>query len=500
MRRIALWLTVIALGLLTGAQARAATLERIGSFVDPTFVISEPNDPDRLLVVEQAGRIELFDDGVVTPYLDLTDLVSTGGEQGLLSVAPAPDYASSGLLYVYYTDNAGNLQIDEFRASTGSASLASRRPVMTIPHPTYRNHNGGQLQFGPDGYLYVGTGDGGGGGDPDGNAQDLNTRLGKLLRIDPRAAGTAPYSIPPGNPYAGSTAGLDEIWSSGLRNPWRFSFDRLTGDLVIGDVGQSTWEEVDYARAPAAGRGANFGWDRCEGLIVFPVTTPPSPCPAGGLTAPVLQYGRGGGACAITGGYVVRDPSVADLYGRYLFADVCNARVSSVRLGIPGGDGSALRVDHGPRARLVRRGRLRARLSGLAGGRRGLPGGRRPAGRLPARDPGAGRGPAPDPRPLRGRGRDPGEPERRAIRRQPRRRRDHRQRQARPDRRPRWRRRDLRPRGQRRPSWRQRQGRAARRARRRPLRRDRQGPHQVLLSLGAAPGPSPCAERRVEHP
>ena len=336
MRRIALWLTVIALGLLTGAEARAATLERIGSFADPTFVISEPNDPDRLLVVGQSGRIELVEDGVVTPYLDLTGLVSTNfTERGLLSVAPAPDYASSGLLYVYYTRSDGDLQIDEFRASTGSASLATRRPLLTIDHPI-PNHNGGQLQFGPDGYLYIGTGDGGGGGDPAGNAQDLNTLLGKLLRINPRAAGGAPYSIPPGNPYAGPTAGLDEIWSYGLRNPWRFSFDRLTGDLVIGDVGQNDWEEVDYARAPAAGRGANFGWNRCEGFNVFPPTPTPTACPAGaGLTAPVLQYGHTGGACSITGGYVVRDPSVTDLYGRYLFADVCNDRVSSVRLGLP---------------------------------------------------------------------------------------------------------------------------------------------------------------------
>jgi glucose/arabinose dehydrogenase len=315
-----------------GARA-AVTLDPVGSFNDPVFVTSEPNDPDRLLVVEQAGTIELSDDGIVTPYLDLTGLVASGGERGLLSVAPAPDYATTGLLYVYYTRSDGDLQIDEFRATGGSVSLATRRPLLTIEHSRFPNHNGGQLQFGPDGYLYIGTGDGGGSGDPLGSGQSIETLLGKVLRIDPAADGAAPYSIPASNPFVGA-AGADEIWSRGLRNPWRFSFDRLTGDLVIGDVGQGAWEEVDFQPAPAAGRGDNFGWSLCEGLHAYPPTNPPTPCAAAATTAPVFEYPHDG-ACSITGGYVVRDASLGDLYGRYLFTDLCTGDVSSLRLGLP---------------------------------------------------------------------------------------------------------------------------------------------------------------------
>jgi glucose/arabinose dehydrogenase len=315
--------------------ARAAvTLDPVGSFNQPVFVTSEPNDPDRLLVVQQAGMIELSDDGVVTPYLDLTGLVATGGERGLLSVAPAPDYATTGLLYVYYTRSDGDLQIDEFRASGGSVSLATRRPLLTIEHSRFANHNGGQLQFGPDGYLYIGTGDGGGAGDPLASGQNIETLLGKLLRIDPATGGTTPYSIPDSNPFVGG-AGADEVWSLGLRNPWRFSFDRLTGDLVVGDVGQNAWEEVDFAPAPDGGSGDNFGWSHCEGSHAYPATDPPTPCAASGATLPVFEYPHSGDACSITGGYVVRDPSLGDLYGRYLFADLCTGVVSSIRLGLP---------------------------------------------------------------------------------------------------------------------------------------------------------------------
>lgn len=334
-------LAALALAVLALAPAaRAATLTKVGDFTDPVFVTSDPSDPDRLFVVEQAGRIQLANNGVVSAFLDLASpgMVAAGGERGLLSMAPAPDFATSGRFYVYYTrsgpsDQLGDLQIDEYTASGDTAAVSTRRPILTIDHPA-GNHNGGQLQFGPDGYLYLATGDGGGAGDTSGNAQSLNTLLGKVLRIDPTPSGGAPYSIPPGNPFAGPTGGLDEIWSYGLRNPWRFSFDRLTGDLLIGDVGQGSREEVDYRAGPQAGRGDNFGWNCREGSIAFP-TAPPSCVGATGFVEPIFDYGHSGGACAITGGYLVRDQSLGDLYGRYLFADECVGEIRSLAPASP---------------------------------------------------------------------------------------------------------------------------------------------------------------------
>ena len=249
------------------AAASAATLEPVGTFNQPVYVTSQPDDPERLFVVEQPGDVELVTPTATTTFLDIEDLVLAGGEQGLLSIAFAPDFASSNLFYAYYVNNAGDLEIDEFRAAGDTVDPATRRVVLTIPHPTHGNHNGGQLQFGPDGHLYAATGDGGGGGDPGENAQNLQSLLGKLLRIDPRQAGTAPYSVPADNPFVGTAndppgGARDEIWSYGFRNPWRFSFDRYTGDLLIGDVGQGSWEEVDYRPADIGrGRGDNFGWD-----------------------------------------------------------------------------------------------------------------------------------------------------------------------------------------------------------------------------------------------
>jgi glucose/arabinose dehydrogenase len=339
MRRVSAILLTFVIAALTTPVASAATLQTVGSFTDPVYVTSEPNDPDRLLVVEQRGVIELSEDGVVTPYLDIRGLVATGGERGLLSVAPSPDYAISGLIYVYYTSSAGNgdLQIDEFQASGDSVSLATRRPLLTIQHDdSATNHNGGQLQFGPDGFLYLATGDG---AVSPASAQDLNSLLGKVLRISPHPAAGAAYTIPGTNPYVG-IAGSDEIWSSGLRNPWRFSFDRLTGDLVLGDVGQSAWEEVDFEPAPDGGRADNFGWNRCEGFNTIGTS---NPCNLAGATAPAFSYPHSGGACAITGGYVVRDQSLGDLYGRYLFADLCTEQVSSIHLA-PASD-TDLRVE-----------------------------------------------------------------------------------------------------------------------------------------------------------
>jgi hypothetical protein len=216
--------------------------------------------------------------------------------------------------------------------------LATRRPLLTIEHSEFSDHYGGQLQFGPDGYLYISTGDGGCCGDPLENAQDLESLLGKVLRIDPRPSGGDPYSIPPDNPFVGEP-GEDEIWSYGLRNPWRFSFDRLTWDLVIGDVGEDAWEEIDYAPAPTVGRGMNFGWDCREGMHDYE----PEGC-TGPFAEPVFEYPNDETTCSITGGYVVRDPTLGDLYGRYLYADLCASELRSLELNAPLGSD---RFEHG---------------------------------------------------------------------------------------------------------------------------------------------------------
>jgi hypothetical protein len=287
-------------------------------------------------VVEQAGTIQLVDYGVASTFLDLTNprIVSAGGERGLLSVALAPDYAASQRLYVYFTNTSGAIEIDEFTASGDTVPLSSRRPLLVIAHPTFSNHNGGQLQFGPDGMLYAGTGDGGSAGDPPGNAQNLNSLLGKILRIDPTPSGNQPYTVPADNPFGGSL-----IWSYGLRNPWRFSFDRVTGDLLIGDVGQNAREEVDYARAPSPARGFNFGWNCREGLIAY--TNPGTACDgASGFVDPIFDYDRDAGGCAIVGGYVVRDASLGDLYGRYLYSDSCDGTIRSLVPGTPRASGA----------------------------------------------------------------------------------------------------------------------------------------------------------------
>jgi glucose/arabinose dehydrogenase len=324
--------------LLAPASASALSLEEVGSFDTPTFVTSDPGDPDRLFVIEQAGVIRLSDGGVTT-FLDIADLVRSpedaggGNEQGLLSMAFSPDYAT-GLFYVFYTAQAGEagaLRIDEFDADAEPVE-SSRRPVIEIPHVgAAQNHNGGQLQFGPDGHLYASTGDGGTGG---ANAQDLDSLLGKILRISPSGTGPGDYSVPSDNPFAGPTAGEDEIWSYGLRNPWRFSFDRATGALTIGDVGQGGWEEVNYEPVSAGGgRGDNFGWNCREGMHDFSSDPPCDEPPA--FTEPVLEYANDSSTCAITGGYVVRDRALGDLYGRYLYADFCAGELRSLNPGLP---------------------------------------------------------------------------------------------------------------------------------------------------------------------
>jgi len=323
--------------------ARAASLQQVGTYASPVFVTSDPQDADRLFVVEQGGgsnppRIRLTAGGTTTTFLDASALsspgVAAGGESGLLSMAFAPDFAASGRFYVFYTGtDSGALHVDEFTASGDTVDVATRNPVITIPHPTFTNHNGGQLQFGPDGYLYISTGDGGSSGDPDGNGQNVDSLLGKILRIAPTPGGG--YTSPAGNPFFGTTPGADQVWSYGLRNPWRFSFDRLTGDLFVGDVGQAAWEEVSFDPASlGAGRGDNFGWDCFEGRHPF---QPVSPCPAIDSTLqPALEYPNpGSGPSAVAGGYVVRDPSVCELYGRYVYADTYAGQLRSFVPAVP---------------------------------------------------------------------------------------------------------------------------------------------------------------------
>jgi hypothetical protein len=319
------------------------------AFDQPIFVTSDPADPDRLFVVERTGRVQEVLDGEVAVYADLTSWVECcAGERGLLSIALAPDFDLTGRFYAAYTGKAaaggatGDLHVDLLTPTGDSGGEVDRKPIITIEHSTNNNHNGGQLNFGPDGYLYISTGDGGGGGDPFESGQDLDTLLGKILRIEPHpdAAGAEPaYTSPAGNPFVGAD-GRDEIWAYGLRNPWRFSFDRLSGDMVIGDVGQGAREEIDYAPAPLRGRGADYGWNCREGLIAY--SSPGDSCqglsyPAS-FTDPVLDYPHQRESddlpsrCSITGGYVVRDPGLGDLYGRYLYADFCGGQIHSLEL------------------------------------------------------------------------------------------------------------------------------------------------------------------------
>ena len=312
------------------SAARGVRLRKVADFDEPVYVTSPPGDRARQFVVEQGGRVMVVREGrkLRTPFLDIGDQVTAGGEQGLLSVAFAPDYASSGLFYVYFTDEAGDQRIVEYeRASADRADAGSARLVLRMPD-SESNHNGGLLLFGPDDLMYVGTGDGGGGGDlhgPRGNAQDLGSLLGKILRIDPRAGGGRPYQVPANNPFVGRSGARGEIYSYGLRNPWRFSFDRSTGALSIGDVGQNAYEEIDYVKR-GAGRGANFGWRPFEGRSRY---TEGESAP--GAIAPVIVRAHSEGNCSITGGVVVRDRSLS-LRGRYVFADFCRGRIESARL------------------------------------------------------------------------------------------------------------------------------------------------------------------------
>lgn len=323
----------IALVCLLPASAAAASLEPIGEFDQPVFVTSHPDDPDLLYVVEKGGTIQAYEDGTKTEFLDISERVGSGNEEGLLSIALDPGFATDGRFYTYSVSSDGSqIRIDEFSSDGAVADPGSRRGVIAIPHTFASNHNGGQVQIGPDGYLYAGLGDGGGGGDPQENGQDTSTLLGAIIRIDPDPVAGSPYGIPADNPFVGA-AGRDEIWSYGLRNPYRFSFDRASGDLTIADVGQSQREEVDFRTvARGGGRGDNFGWDCREGSQPYDDASPGISCSGLSFVDPVFDYGRDGGACSITGGYVSRDPGTLALAGRYLYADFCVGEVRSVEL------------------------------------------------------------------------------------------------------------------------------------------------------------------------
>jgi glucose/arabinose dehydrogenase len=310
--------------------SRGVRLKRIGEFDAPVFLTSPPGDRSRQFVVEQGGRVMVVRDGrkLGTPFLDIRSQVTAGGEQGLLSLAFAPDYAESGRLYVYFTDRSGDQRIVEYRRRNADRVDPGSARLLLRMADSESNHNGGLLLFGPDDLMYVGTGDGGGGGDqhgPRGNAQNLGSLLGKILRIDPRAGGGRPYRVPGDNPFTGRSGARSEIYAYGLRNPWRFSFDRRTGDLAIGDVGQNEFEEIDFVRR-GNGRGANFGWRPFEGRARY---APGESAP--GHVRPVIVRAHSRGNCSITGGVVVRDPRLA-LYGRYLFGDYCKGRIQSARL------------------------------------------------------------------------------------------------------------------------------------------------------------------------
>lgn len=303
-----------------------AVVEVATGLTRPLYVTSPPGDA-RLFVVEQGGRIRICGGppgnlfGGET-FLDISGRLSRGNEQGLLGLAFHPDYSSNGLFFVDYTDVGGTTRVERFEVGSDPnvTDPDSGVPILSISQP-FANHNGGHLLFGSDGMLYVGSGDGGSGGDPRGHGQNPTTLLGTILRLD--VDGGSPYRVPPDNPFAGGPGG--EVWAFGLRNPWRFSFDRVDGTLYVGDVGQGEWEEINAVPADLA--GANYGWNVLEGEECFRSSS----CDRSGFTEPVLVYGHGDG-CSVTGGVVYRGEDVPSLRGRYLYADFCSGWIRSFRL------------------------------------------------------------------------------------------------------------------------------------------------------------------------
>jgi glucose/arabinose dehydrogenase len=310
----------------SGGGTTNVGVEVVASGLDsPVFLTSPPSDP-RLFIVEQPGRIRIVENGGLrsTPFLEIMERVTNGGERGLLSVAFHPSYASNGFLYVNYTDLNGDTRVERYTVSAdpNRADVGSAKLILGVAQP-FSNHNGGLLLFGEDGKLYIGMGDGGSGGDPLGHGQNRGTLLGAMLRIDVDAGD--PYAIPSDNPFFGMAGAEGEIWAIGLRNPWRFAFDRDAGLLYLADVGQNQWEEVNVV--PATASGLNYGWNIMEGAHCF---QPASGCDQSGVTLPVLEYDHGDG-CAVTGGFVYRGRRISSLQGAYFYADYCGGWVRSFR-------------------------------------------------------------------------------------------------------------------------------------------------------------------------
>lgn len=334
------------------APAELPPLEPVlvtGDLTLPVHITHARDGSGRLFIVERRGAIRIYSGGLLsTPFLDIqSEVRSTGGEEGLLSMAFPPGYAQKGYFYVYYTNLNGDNQVSRFHldSAPNTADPGSEELILLISHPTNSNHNGGQIAFGPDGYLYIATGDGGGGGDPDENAQNLDSLLGKILRIDVEpqpiltpagefraflpalvhgepGANPLAYRIPPDNPFTHVDGARAEIWAYGLRNPWRFSFDRLTGDLYIGDVGQGDWEEIDFQPQASKG-GENYGWNVMEGTHCYNAAT----CDQSGKILPVFEYDHSGERCSVTGGFVYRGSAYPDYVGTYFLADYCSREV-----------------------------------------------------------------------------------------------------------------------------------------------------------------------------
>jgi glucose/arabinose dehydrogenase len=340
--RITRWLAVLGIGTLALASCSNSTapgngvadnnhngslvaVEVIASGLERPVYLNAPKQDRRLFVVEQAGVIRIIADGqlLVTPFLDIRDRVGSGGERGLLSVAFHPDYTNNGFFYVNYTDRDGDTRVERYTVTAVPklADPTSAKLILTVDQP-FGNHNGGLIAFGPDGMLYIGMGDGGSGGDPLRHGQNRNTLLGALLRID--VDGGDPYAVPPDNPFVGSPGARGEIWAYGLRNPWRFAFDREAGTLYIADVGQNRWEEVNVV-SDAAG-GLNYGWNIMEGAHCFAT----DPCDNSGLVLPAIEYGHADG-CSVIGGYVYRGTSIPAIRGHYLYADFCAGFLRSFR-------------------------------------------------------------------------------------------------------------------------------------------------------------------------
>ena len=307
-------------------------LVQIATLDEPVALAVRDGDP-ALYIAEKGGRVVAVRGGDVdpVPVLDLSSEVSQGGEQGLLGITFSPD---GQFLYANYTNLAGDTNVVEVAMGDAVAESSSLRSVLHVEQP-FSNHNGGNLVFGPDGFLYIGLGDGGSAGDPHGNAQDLSTLLGKMLRIDPRPSGDQPYGVPGDNPFLGQPGARPEIWAFGLRNPWRYSFDRTTGDLWIGDVGQTGWEEIDV-QAAASGGGENYGWNAREGAHPFGSAEAPEQA-----VDPVFEYDQAGGACGVIGGFVYRGDAIPELAGAYVYADLCVGDLEAVQLR----DGQVRQID-----------------------------------------------------------------------------------------------------------------------------------------------------------